>query len=83
MPSRLGLDHDVRKDIYEGVDNISLGDIKQFHGDYMKGKAWNIKVMGSKDKISMTDLAKYGKVVPLSIKDIFGYEVEKEKEVRP
>ena len=52
----------MRKDIYEGVDNISLGDIKQFHGDYMKGKAWNIKVMGSKDKISMTDLAKYGKM---------------------
>lgn len=80
---RLGLDYDVRKDIYEGVDNISLGDIKQFHNDYMKGKAWNIKVMGSKDKISMTELAKYGKVVPLTLKDIFGYEVEKDTEVKP
>ena len=49
----------------------------------MKGKAWNIKVLGSKDKIDMKELSKYGKVVPLSIKDIFGYEVEKEKEVRP
>ncbi|MBP9196122.1 MAG: insulinase family protein, partial [Saprospiraceae bacterium] len=74
---RLGLDHDIRKDIYTSVDTIGLNDIKKFHNDYMKGKAWNIKVMGSKDKISMTELAKYGKVVPLSIKDIFGYEVEK------
>ena len=80
---RLGLDHDIRKDIYTSVDTIGLNDIKKFHNDYMKGKAWNIKVMGSKDKISMTELAKYGKVVPLSIKDIFGYEVEKDKEVRP
>lgn len=80
---RLGLDHDVRKDIYEGINNISLGDIKKFHGDYLKNKPWNIKLIGSKDKINMDDLKKYGKVVPLSIKDIFGFEAEKSKEVKP
>jgi predicted Zn-dependent peptidase len=80
---RLGLDHDVRKDIYEGINNISLSDIKQFHGDYMKDKPWNIKLIGSKDKINMEDLKKYGKVVPLSMKDIFGFEAEKKEEVKP
>jgi predicted Zn-dependent peptidase len=80
---RLGLDHDVRKDVYEGVNNISLADIKKFHGDYMKDKPWNIKLVGSKDKINMAELSKYGKVVQLSLKDIFGYEVEKNEVIKP
>ncbi|MBK8701190.1 MAG: insulinase family protein [Saprospiraceae bacterium] len=80
---RLGIDHDVRKDIYEAVDGISLNDIKKFHNDHLKGKAWNIKVMGSKDKINMDELKKHGKVVELSLKDIFGYEVEKEDVIKP
>ncbi len=80
---RLGLDHDIRKDIYESVDKISLGDIKKFHGDYMKDKPWNIKLIGSKDKINMAELQKYGKIVPLSLKEIFGFEAEKKAEVKP
>jgi hypothetical protein len=31
----------------------------------------------------MTDLKKYGKVVELSLKDIFGFEAEKNKEAKP
>lgn len=80
---RLGLDKDIRKDIYEGVNNISLNDIKQFHSDNLKGKAWNIKLIGSKNKINMEDLKKYGKVVELTTKDIFGFEAEKNKESKP
>ena len=80
---KLGLDYDVRKDIYQKVENITLSDIKTFHNDYMKNKAWNIKLMGSKDKINLKDMEKYGKVVPLTLKEIFGYEVEKSEEVKP
>ncbi len=80
---RLGLDHDVRKDIYEGINTITLGDIKKFHGDYLKNKPWNTKLIGSKSKINMADLRNYGKVVELSLKDIFGFEAEKSKEVKP
>ncbi len=80
---RLGLDHDVRKDIYDGVSTIGLSDIKKFHGDYLKNKPWNTKLIGSKNKINMTDLKKYGKVVELSLKDIFGFEAEKNKEAKP
>ncbi|MFM2394518.1 MAG: hypothetical protein RLZZ546_2500, partial [Bacteroidota bacterium] len=80
---RLGLDKDVRKDIYEGVNNITLNDIKKFHNDHLKDKKWNIKLIGSKDKLNMEELKKYGKVITLSTKDIFGYEVETKKEVKP
>lgn len=74
---RLGLNHDSRKDIYEQTDQISLADIKNFHQDHMAGKKWNIRVIASKDKIDMNSLAKYGKVVELSLEDVFGYKIEK------
>lgn len=80
---RLGLDHDVRKDIYDGVDKITLSDIKKFHNDNLKDKKWNIKLIGSKKKLDMETLKKYGKVQELTIKDIFGYEVEKAEESKP
>ncbi|MBP6447933.1 MAG: insulinase family protein [Saprospiraceae bacterium] len=71
-----GLNYDTRKDVYQSIDNITLADIKNFHGDHMKDKKWNIRVIGDKTKLNMSDLAKYGKVVELNLKDIFGYEVE-------
>jgi uncharacterized protein YlxW (UPF0749 family) len=71
-----GLNYDTRKDVYQSIDNITLADIKNFHGNHMKDKKWNIRVIGDKTKLNMSDLAKYGKVVELNLKDIFGYEVE-------
>jgi predicted Zn-dependent peptidase len=71
-----GLNYDTRKDVYQSIDNITLADIKNFHGNHMKDKKWNIRVIGDKTKLNMSDLAKYGKVVELNHKDIFGYEVE-------
>lgn len=77
-----GISHDVRRDIYNSIDNITLNDVKSFHGEHMKDKNWNMRVIGDKNKLNMDDLARYGKVVELSLKDVFGYEVEK-KELRP
>lgn len=79
---KLGLNHDTRKDIYEAMDKLSLQDLNNFHANHMKSKNWNIKVMGSKSKINMDELRKYGKVVELTQKDLFGYEAEK-PEVKP
>ena len=51
-------------------------DIKKFEEENLKNKKWNIKLIGSKDKIKLEEFKKYGKVVELSMKDIFGYDVE-------
>ncbi len=74
---RLGLDYDTRRDIYNAVDKITLNDIKQFHADRFAGKNWTVRLIGSKKRLDMDALKPYGKVVELSLKDIFGYEVEK------
>jgi hypothetical protein len=40
----------------------------------MANKKWNIAVIGSKNKVSMDLLRKYGTVKELSLKEIFGFE---------
>ncbi len=79
---RLGLDYDTRRDIYKAVDNITLDDIRKFHADRFAGKTWTVRLIGSKKRLDMEALKPYGRVAELSLKDIFGYEVEKE-EVKP
>ena len=72
------MDYDVRKDIYSAVDTIQLDDVRKFHKDRFANKTWTMQLIGSRDKIDFEALKPYGKVVELSLKDIFGYEVEKE-----
>ena len=67
--------------MYNQIDKFTLEDVKLFHKTHLKDKKWNIRVMGSRDKIGLENLAKYGKVVELSTKDIFGYDAEKTNEV--
>lgn len=79
---RLGLDYDVRRDIYNAVEGITLADIKKFHADRFAGKTWTMRLIGSKKRLDLDALAPYGKLVELKLKDIFGYEVEV-KEPKP
>ena len=70
---KLGLNHDRRKDVYESLNNISVNDLKQFHDQRYKNKAFSFCVMGSKEKIKTSDLSKMGNVMELSLEEIFGY----------
>ncbi len=71
--SKLGIHHDTNKDVYENIDKLSFGDIEKFYNNRYQGIKYHMMVMGSKDKISLDDLKKYGEVVELTLEDIFGY----------
>jgi predicted Zn-dependent peptidase len=68
-----GLDYDIRQEIYNTVPGISLEQLKDFHDKYVKGKKFNIMVLGDKNKIDKSVLEKFGTVKYLSLEDIFGY----------
>jgi zinc protease len=70
---KLGLDHDIRKDVYEKMPTLSMNEIRAFHGKYMKDKTYSILVLGDKSKLDMNTLSKYGTVKFLTLEDIFGY----------
>ena len=70
---KLGLDYDIRKNIYDDIKVMTFNDIKEFQKKYMKGQKKIVLVVGSKDKIKLSSLEKYGKVRQLTLKEIFGY----------
>lgn len=70
---RLGLDYDIRKDVFEQVQTMKLDEVRAFHNTYFKGKNFNILVLGDKKKLDISTLQKYGEVKYLTLEDVFGY----------
>ncbi len=68
-----GLDYDIRKDVYAGLNKLTLNDLNSFHNARYKGKAYAYCVLGSKSKVNMDELKKYGRVVNVSMEELFGY----------
>lgn len=69
---RLGLTEDTRKMYYEKIPNMTYQELRQFSDTYIKGKKYNMLVLGSKDKVDFKVLEKYGKVTKLSLDEVFG-----------
>ncbi|MDP4199165.1 MAG: insulinase family protein [Bacteroidota bacterium] len=70
---KMGLDHDLRKDVFEQAPKLTFDDIEAFQKQNIQGHHYTIAVLGSKSKVDMKDLAKYGDVQELSLDEIFGY----------
>ncbi|MFL5730205.1 MAG: M16 family metallopeptidase [Cytophagaceae bacterium] len=70
---KLGLDYDIRRDIYKNIKTMTFADIEAFQKKYLKGQKKIMLVVGSKDKIDFSTLSKYGKVQQLTLREIFGY----------
>lgn len=70
---RLGLDYDLRRDVYEQTPNMSFADLQKFQQARVKGQNQTILVIGSKDRLNFKELEKYGQLQQLTLKEIFGY----------
>ncbi len=74
IAKRRGLDHDVRKDVYEKAQGMKIEDVEKFQQDFVKGRKFNTVLVGSREKLNLKDLQKYGKVQELTLDEVFGYE---------
>lgn len=70
---KLGLDYDIRKDVYEKIPGYSLNDVTDFQKQYVKDKNYIILVLGDIKQLDMKTLENYGEVKILTLKDVFGY----------
>src|ERR1017187_532911 len=70
---KLGLDYDIRKDVYQKVPAMTLNDVEVFQKKFVQGDKYTIMVLGDKSKLDIKTLEKYGKVTYLELKDVFGY----------
>lgn len=70
---KLGIDYDIRKDVYEKVPNLTLNDIEAFFNKNIKGEHYNIMIIGDTKKLNKRALKKFGKIKTLSLEEIFAY----------
>ncbi len=70
---KLGLDYDLRKDVFLKVPTLTFSDVKAFEEKTLKNQAHSFMVLGDKKDIDFDLLSKYGKVTHLTLEEIFGY----------
>lgn len=70
---KLGLDYDIRKDIYSKVPSMTFDEVKAFEQTHLKGKKYSVLALGKKDALDLKTFEKYGPVTFLTLEDIFGY----------
>ncbi|MEI8203042.1 MAG: insulinase family protein [Bacteroidota bacterium] len=70
---KLGIDYDLRKDVFNEVPKMTVADLKGFQEKYIKGKNYTTLVVGKKKDLDMKTLEKYGGVKFLTLEEIFGY----------
>jgi len=71
---RRGVDHDLRKDVYEGIQNMTIEDVANFQKQYIKDQNFNVVLVGDRKKLSFKELTKYGEIKELTLDELFGYE---------
>lgn len=71
----LGLNSDIRKNVFEQAQQYTLEDVKQFQQENIKGRVYTIGILGDAKDLDLKSLGsgKYGKITHLTQKDIFGY----------
>ncbi len=69
----LGLNDDIRKQVYSSVDNVTMVDVKNFHQTHLSGKPYTYALVASEKNISMDNLKKIGEVKRISLEELFGY----------
>lgn len=70
---RLGVNYDIRKDVFTRVPEMKFADLKAFQEKMIKDKKYTIMVLGKNDKLDMNVLGNYGPVKALKLEDVFGY----------
>lgn len=70
---RLGLDYDIRKDIYEQAGSMTFDDLKRFQRQYVSRQPQAVALVGSRTRLNLKEMAKYGTVKELTLKELFGY----------
>ncbi|MEC7863715.1 MAG: insulinase family protein, partial [Bacteroidota bacterium] len=70
---KLGVKHDVRKDLFEAVQDFDLTSLKDFHNSHISNGTRVVMVLGSKEDLDLEVLKQYGEIKHLTLEDVFGY----------
>ena len=70
---KLGIDYDLRQDIYQEIEKLSLADLTSFYNDNLKPLKYNTAIIGKKENLDLIAMKKMGEFYEVSLEEIFGY----------
>jgi predicted Zn-dependent peptidase len=65
--------HDLREDIYRNIEKAKAADLILYQQQHIKGRRYTWLVLGERDRVDFKYLQKIGKVVELSLEEVFGF----------
>lgn len=69
----LGIKENPEEKIYNSIKTMDINAMDKFFKENIKGKKYDLIVIGKKENIDMEKLSKYGELKELSLEEIFGY----------
>ena len=70
---KLGINHDVRQDLYDGAQTFDIASLREFHNSHISSGTRVTMVLGSKEDLDLDVLKQYGEIKHLTLEDVFGY----------
>ena len=70
---KLGIDYNIRKDIYNEVKDLTLPQLSNFYNTEVKPVNYNTAIIGKKENLDMNAINKLGTFREVSLEEIFGY----------
>jgi len=70
---KLGVHHDLRKDMYQEIEKLSLKELTEFYNSKIKPLHFNTAIIGKKENLNREAAEKLGGFTEVSLEDIFGY----------
>lgn len=70
---KLGIDYDIRKDLYNEIQNLTIDEVTRFYDTTIKPLNYNTAIIGKKENLDMEAINKMGSFHEVSLEEIFGY----------
>ncbi|MCZ8089576.1 insulinase family protein [Flavobacterium sp.] len=70
---KLGIDYDIRKDIYKSIEDLTLKATDDFFNKEVKTKQYNTAIIGKKESLDFETLKKLGQIEEVTLDEIFNY----------
>jgi len=70
---KLGVDYDIRKDIYAEIQSLTLPQLTNFYNTEIKPLKYNTAIIGKRENLNMESINKMGEFKEVTLEEIFGY----------
>jgi hypothetical protein len=71
--NKMGINYDIRKDIYEKMSTFTIADVKKFQEEKLKDKNSIILILGDKKDLNFKEISKFGKIKTITPEMVFGF----------